>query len=58
MEREPERSESPGDARAPAGSNPSGCKEGYGFHGGSKSSKRRFKAEKVLEESAGAKRGG
>jgi len=57
-EREPERSRSPRRARAPAGSNPSGSKEGYGFHGGRKPLKRRLKAEKVLGESAGAERGG
>jgi hypothetical protein len=44
----------PEGARAPTGSNPSGSEKGYGFHGGRKPLKRRFKAEKVLSKSAGA----
>lgn len=46
--------QNPEGARAPAGSNPSGGKKGYGFHGGSKPLRHEFKAEKVLNPSARA----
>jgi len=48
---------SPGEARAPAGSNPFGSEKGYGLHGGIKPSKRRLEAVRVSGESAGAERG-
>lgn len=47
---------SPEEVRAPTGSNPSGCKKGYGFSSGKKPLKRRTEAVRVLVESAKVER--
>jgi len=47
---------SPEGVRAPTGSNPSGCKKGYGFSSGIKPLKRRVEAVRVFIESAKVER--